>query len=188
MSPRYDFSSQRSFSPYPERVLPRGFQYPESYLEHAHEMLYPRQFPWWFIDAGTEVGELSWKTRLDRKINWRSLETIDPIPFARNGELAAYFDGKVHSGDPPVYVVHLPDSICIGRYDSFAAWLSKARAEGGIGDPPYDKVTSSPSNPAAAEQADGYSFCPNCFEANQPLKEYDEAIRCTKCGTLFNCG
>ena len=186
MSVPYDFSSQRSFTPYPNTILPKGFLYPEGYLEHSREMLYPMKFPWWFTDASAESGK-DWEFRFGKEgKDWASPKGINPIPFARNGELAAYFDGSDHSGDPSIYVVHLPDSVCIAHYDNFAAWLSSARKEGGVGDPPYDKVTSSPSYQAAVERSDGYYFCPNCYEPNWPVKEYDEAICCVNCKTLFN--
>ncbi len=185
MSVRYDFSRQRSFTPYPATLFPSGFRYPEAYLAHSKEMLYPMQFPWWFIDYA-EHGRMEWKMRTDRPIDWRTPEAVDPIPFARNGELAAYFDGENHSGDPPVFVVHLPDSVCIARHDNFDAWLAAAKKESGIGEPPYDKVEADPSYPVVADVSDGYYFCPNCYEASQLVHEYDTAILCNSCGTFFN--
>ncbi|MBY5967670.1 hypothetical protein [Halomonas denitrificans] len=186
MSIRYDFSSQRSFTPYSDSILPTGFRYPIKYLSLSREMLYPVQFLWWFNDSTTEVGELCWRMRLHRLIDWPLSEKVDPIPFARNGELAAYFDGNDHSGDPPVFVVHLPDSVCIDRYENFDAWLAAAKEEGGIGNPPYDKISAESSYPAAAEASDGYYFCPNCYEASVPLHTYDTAILCDSCGVFFN--
>ena len=183
---RYDFSAQRSFEPYPEDILPEGFQYPKGYLAHSREMLYPVQFPWWFDDSSKEAGASSWRMRSHWKIHRLSSEDIDPIPFARNGELAAFFDGKDHSGDPPVFVVHLPTSACVSRYDCFEAWLDAGKKESGIGEPPYDKVTADPAYPIAAEHSDEYYFCPNCYEPNHPIKEYDDAIRCVNCDIIFN--
>ena len=187
MSTRFDFSLQRLFTPYPRELLPVGFQYPKGYLEHSRAMLYPVQFRWWFIDASEEFGDFSWKMRSERPIDWSAYgKDIDPIPFARDGELSAYFDGKDHSGNPVVYVVHLPDNICIARYENFEAWLAAARKESGIGEPPYDKIKADPSYPVAADVSGEYYFCPNCYEASKPLHSYDTAILCDSCGTIFN--
>lgn len=188
MSRRYDFSAQRSFTPYPKEVLPEGFRYPQGYLEHSRDMLYPVQFPWGFIDHN-EHGLMEWEFRsFDQEKGEIAPREIDPIPFARNGELAAYFDGKDHSGDPPVFVVHLPDGVCIERFDNFDAWLQAGKEDGGIGDPPYDRVSATPSYLVAADVLDGYYICPNCYDANRPLRAYDTAILCPSCETYFNLG
>lgn len=54
-----------------------------------------------------------------------------------------------------------------------------------MGEPPYDKVEAGPSDPPAADREGAYYFCPECYEASEPLHDYDEAIRCPKCGTSF---
>lgn len=51
---------------------------------------------------------------------------------------------------------------------------------------PIDAVRRDDEFPVASDQSDGFYFCPVCFEANEPFHDYDEAIRCENCGTLFN--
>ncbi len=183
---KYIYKKQISFSIPPKNLLPKGFQYPEGYLTHSKTMGYPLQFLWDFIDH-EEHDFIEWKCRLNPKINgWSALANIDPIPFARNGDWAAHFDGNDHSGDPIVVVIDLGNKAHGYTHENFSDWLDDAKMKSGIGDPPYDKVRYSNAYPMEAEQSDGYHFCPNCFEANQPLKEYDQAIRCESCDTLFN--
>ncbi|WP_400083108.1 hypothetical protein [Yoonia sp. R78084] len=149
-------------------------------------MLYPLQFVWRFIDYD-EHGPMEWEFRLSRKSTGRSaLADIDPIPFARDGEWGAFFDGNDRSGNPPVVVVHYGDTSRSASYSDFVAWLAAAKSESGIGEPPYDRIEADPSYPVAADVSDGYFFCPNCYEANKPLHEYDTAILCESCGTFFN--
>lgn len=52
--------------------------------------------------------------------------------------------------------------------------------------PPFDAILSRSSYPIANDHSDEFYFCPNCFEANKPLHEYDEAIRCENCETMYN--
>lgn len=132
MSSKYEFKSQVSFTPFSEDILPRGFRYPESYLAHAAAMDYPRHFLWWFNDSSSGR-DLDWDFRLHwRSEGWSALADIDPIPFARNGDFAAYFDGNDHSGDPKVVVVDLGNKVYGREYANFDAWLDQAFRDSGM--------------------------------------------------------
>ncbi|MNP26003.1 hypothetical protein D3C76_1188330 [compost metagenome] len=54
---------QKAFRTYSTAQLPAGFKYPEKYLELAKSVDLPNDFVWWFYDASTEGGELSWRLR-----------------------------------------------------------------------------------------------------------------------------
>lgn len=123
---------KRTFQPYPNDMLPNGFQYPQGYLNHAKLTDYPNCFLWWFIDQD-EKGKRSWNLRNYRKSEgWKYLDDIDPIPFARNGDWAAYFDGNDHTGDPKIVVVDLGNKQNSYRLANFDAWLSHALKQSGL--------------------------------------------------------
>lgn len=107
-------------------MLPDGFRYPQAYLDHAKSYEYPRYFLWSFTDH-EKRGPIAWDNRLHWAANgWNALADIDPIPFARNGDFAAYFDGNDHSGDPKVVVVDLGNKVYGREYANFDAWLEQA--------------------------------------------------------------
>lgn len=132
MSIKYEYKPQTSFSPYPKEVLPEGFQYPDSYLAHAKATNYPKFFLWRFIDY-EEQGKIAWENRhYWQSEGWLYLDKIDPIPFARNGDFAAYFDGNDHSGDPKIIVIDLGNKVYGREYADFKAWLDQALKDSGL--------------------------------------------------------
>lgn len=117
---------QHSFQTYPNDMLPDGFQYPQAYLDQAKHTDFPSCFVWWFLDQD-ERGKRAWDLRTYCQVEgWRYLDDIDPIPFARNGDWEAYFDGKDHSGDPRVVVVDLGNKQNSYKLANFEAWLDHA--------------------------------------------------------------
>lgn len=98
-----------SFTPYPPEILPSGFRYPDKYLALSRGPGLPETLVWWFPDPNDESGQRGWRNRLHwQSQGWRYLDDIDPIPFARNEEWAAHFDGSDHSGAGTVLVSHTP--------------------------------------------------------------------------------
>lgn len=89
-------------------------------------MDYPKTFVWWFIDNDVH-GPMEWEFRLtDKNDGWDALADIDPIPFARDGDFAAFFDGNDRTGDPKVVVVDLGNEVYGREYANFDAWLERA--------------------------------------------------------------
>lgn len=132
MSIKYEKKPQTSFTPFSEDVLPAGFRYPGGYLSHAKAMSYPEYFLWWFTNV-EEHGQRAWDNRhLWQFEGWLYLDEIDPIPFARNGDWAAYFDGNDHSGDPKVVVVDLGNKRNSYKLANFDAWLDQALKDSGL--------------------------------------------------------
>lgn len=117
---------QKSFIPFPDELLPKGFKYPEHYraLSCSTETIIPDKqygFPWCFDDYGTTGAELSYEYRNQGKPDGFNL-----IPFANNGDWFAYFDGNDCSGNPKVFVfdeTDLPFHICCKDFDE---WLKDA--------------------------------------------------------------
>lgn len=133
MRKKLKFTPQKSFTPYPEDILPLGFRYPERYLQHATTINYPRHLVWGFSDSTLESGRLSWDLRHHWRDNgWIWLQEIDPIPFAKNGDWAAFFDGSDRSGDPKVVVVDLGNKEQGYELKNFGAWLEIALKDSGL--------------------------------------------------------
>ena len=132
MSIIYESTPQTSFTPYPKSILPEGFKYPRGYLAHAVKMEYSKYFQWWFVDY-QEHGPRAWDNRhYWQSEGWLYLDEIDPIPFARNGDWAAYFDGNDHTGDPRIVVVDLGNKLNSYKLHNFEAWLEKALTDSGL--------------------------------------------------------
>ena len=130
---KLDLTPQGSFTPFPAETLPDGFQYPKLYLQFATSIGFPTGLIWWFVSAQTPGGDLAWDNRLYwSSEGWRFLGEIDPIPFAKNGDWAAYFDGRDPSGDPAIVVADLGNRANAYRLDSFDAWLDRAREDSGL--------------------------------------------------------
>lgn len=131
MRKKLKFTPQKSFQPYPEDILPQGFRYPERYLQHAKAIDYPRHLMWGFYDSSSDGS--SWDLRYHwPEKGWVWLQGIDPIPFAQNGDWAAFFDGSDHSGDPKIVVVDLGNKEQGYELANFAAWLEVALKDSGI--------------------------------------------------------
>jgi len=132
MSIIYEPKPQKSFIPFAKDILPEGFKYPEGYLSHAKAMDYPVSFLWWFSDNTKKI-DSDWEFRLYwQSEGWLYLDEIDPIPFARDGDWAAYFNGNDHSGDPSIVVVDLGNKQNSYKLPNFDAWLDKALKDSGL--------------------------------------------------------
>lgn len=110
------------FSVYPSRLLPAGFTYPAAFLEIATSLAANSFYPWWFVEADSEVGRLFWKTRNG---DGRNL-----IPFAKTDELddIACFDGDDLSGDPRVLMITSTHDRSYS-FSSFSDWLRIAQRD-----------------------------------------------------------
>ncbi|WP_445570974.1 hypothetical protein [Pseudomonas sp. E102] len=113
---------QERFCTYSVDQLPAGFKYPSRYLDFAKSIGLPKDFSWWFDDASTEGGQLSWKLRGSYG-EWVGLEGRNLIPFAQLNDDAAFFDGDDLSGDPKVVVIDLGNKERVYELPSFEAWL-----------------------------------------------------------------
>ena len=116
---------QKSFKPYPQEMLPKGFKYPESYLKlsQSTESIIPDEelgFPWGFDNYGTEGAALSYEYRN------HDFPELNLVPFAHCCEWIAYFDGNDHSGNPRVFVVDLTDLSAHCWCKDFDEWLTDA--------------------------------------------------------------
>ena len=111
---------KESINVFPSDKLPEGFKYPEEYLialEKEREL-----YPWIFIDAMGEVGQLLYTIGMsDEKklISFASLENGD-------GD-AACFDGRDHSGNPRIIMLILDGSERKYGFENFSDWLEKAK-------------------------------------------------------------
>ena len=122
-----DLKPQKGFSPFSADLLPTGFKYPDRFLRLGAELKAYTRLAWWFEDAATPAGDFSWKMRHHwSSEGWKLLDTIDPIPFARKGDWAAYFDGNDHSGDPAVFVADLGNKAHTYKLRNFDEWFAQA--------------------------------------------------------------
>ncbi|WP_072490575.1 hypothetical protein [Granulibacter bethesdensis] len=120
-------------TPYPKEILPSGFSYPKNYLRFAEEVEVPDELIWWFPGEEFDHAAAEWEFRLVWKSKgWLYLDDIDPIPFARNGDWAAFFDGNDLSGDPKVVVVDLGNKENSYRLPNFDAWFDRALWDSGL--------------------------------------------------------
>ena len=124
---------REQFTPYSNERLPNGFRYPERYLRFAHGIGIPAGLIWGFPNDQYGHAANAWRMRLHWKSEgWKYLTDIDPIPFARNGDWAAFFDGNDHSGDPRVVVADLGNKSNSYRLANFDAWLDRALKDSGL--------------------------------------------------------
>ena len=113
--------------------MPAGFRYAESYLRFGHEVACPDMLIWWFPNEEFGHATRAWSNRHHwQSKGWLYLDDIDPIPFARNGDWAAYFDGNDRSGDPRVVVVDLGNKENSYKLENFDAWLTQALKDSGL--------------------------------------------------------
>lgn len=116
------------FRLYSPTMLPRAFRYPYKLQKFAQTGDYPALYPWWFVDAATEAGELFYETR---RHDGRNL-----VPFAKvddgRGDIAC-FDGDDETGNPEVLMLILDGSGRHYRYRDFEAWLSAALTDANRG-------------------------------------------------------
>ena len=123
----------RHVVPYPLEILPNGFLYPKSYLRFVDELEVPDRLIWGFPNQQYGQSERAWEVRLYwQSEGWLYLDEIDPIPFARNGDWAAFFDGNDHSGDPKVVVVDLGNKRNSYKLANFDAWYDEALKSSGL--------------------------------------------------------
>lgn len=122
-----------SSPPYSAGILPKGFHYPEGYLNLVQNAKKPERLIWDFPDDRYEFARGEWDSRLHwQSEGWLYLDEIDPIPFARNGDWAAFFDGNDHSGDPKVVVVDLGNKRNSYKLANFDAWFDEALKSSGL--------------------------------------------------------
>lgn len=120
-------------TPYLSEILPEGFIYPNSYLCFVDELEVPERLIWGFPDERYGQAARAWEVRLHwQSEGWLYLDEIDPIPFARNGDWAAFFDGNDHSGDPRVVVVDLGNKKNSYKLPNFDAWYDQALRDSGL--------------------------------------------------------
>lgn len=117
---------QKSFKPYPVEILPDRFIYPARYLQLANctkTVQSDEYFQWWFYEFGTQAAELAFTLRNE------DIEGFNLVPFAKNGDWLANFDGDDFSGDPKVIVVDLGDLPFYMTCENFTDWLAKAEQD-----------------------------------------------------------
>lgn len=121
-------NKQTAFNPYPQEMLPNGFQYPASYLELSKDTSVIKwdseyMFPWWFDDCQEDLAEIM-------NIYQELTALNNLIPFARNGDWAACFNANDTSGNPQVIVVDLGSPKYISYCKDFDEWLKTAEENG----------------------------------------------------------
>lgn len=120
-------------TPYPAEILPDGFIYPDSYLKFVDDLAVPDRLIWGFPGEKYGQSARAWEVRLHwQSEGWLYLDEIDPVPFARNGDWAAFFDGNDHSGDPRVVVVDLGNKKNSYKLPNFDAWYDRALRDSGL--------------------------------------------------------
>lgn len=80
-------------------------------------------FQWWFYEFGTQAAELAFTLRNN------DIEGFSLVPFAKNGDWLASFDGSDKSGNPKVIVfdlTYLPSLMICNNFDE---WLAKAEQD-----------------------------------------------------------
>lgn len=113
-----------AFHLYPQDKLPGGFLYPAAFEGFARTGDYPAIYPWWFVNAASEAGELFYSIR---RHDGRNL-----VPFAKvddDRDDIACFDGDDSSGNPEVLMLILDDSGRHYSFKDFEDWLSAARRD-----------------------------------------------------------
>jgi hypothetical protein len=112
------------FNLYRSDLLPDGFVYPEELQMFAQTGEYPAIYPWWFVDALSEAGQLFYQLR---QHDGRNL-----VPFAKvddgRGDIAC-FDGDDLSGNPRIAMLILDGSGRHYSYRDFDAWLGAAKLD-----------------------------------------------------------
>lgn len=114
----------KKFSLYPGEKLPSGFRYPEKLIQLSSSEAYPDIYPWWFIDANSEAGELSYSNI--------AAEGSCLVPFAKvddDRNDVACFDGADITGNPRVLMRVLDNSGRSYSYLDFDDWLKAAQAD-----------------------------------------------------------
>ncbi|STZ74834.1 Uncharacterised protein [Moraxella lacunata] len=122
-------NKQTSFNPYPQEMLPEGFKYPKSYLNLSKDTSTINwdsefMFPWWFEDYNPNKRNIAYELRNNK------IPNSNLIPFARNGDWAAYFNANDISGSPQVIVIDLGNPKYVSYCDNFDKWLEMAEQNG----------------------------------------------------------
>ncbi len=113
---------------YSEAMLPKGFRFPESYVEFISKDPFEDLDPWWFFYEYQDSADF-WLDYMKKQYPDRSL-----IPFAKYGasDDVACFDGADRTGDPKVFYIHTftsPGWEQRGTAANFSVWLERARQE-----------------------------------------------------------
>jgi len=114
---------------YEESMLPKGFRFPEAYVQLLRSTNIPDLLPWWFLGE-RKASALFWLSTLKEQYPARSL-----IPFAKRddlGDTLAAFDGSDSSGEPKVFCIHAytePGWEERGAWNSFQDWLKQATSD-----------------------------------------------------------
>ena len=114
----------KPFQLYSSDKLPTGFRYPELLVHFSSTGEFPEIYPWWFIDATSKAGELSYSNRLK--------DGPHLIPFAKvddDRNDIACFDGLDTTGDPKVLMRILDDSDRSYSYSNFEEWCKAAQVD-----------------------------------------------------------
>ena len=115
------------FQLYSRSKLPQDFQYPAKLKHFAQTGKYPAIYPWWFVDATTEAGELFYVTR---EFDGRNLVPFAKVDDGRND--IACFDGDDTSGNPEVLMLILDDSGRAYGFPDFEAWFVAATKDANV--------------------------------------------------------
>lgn len=106
-----------SFSVYDASILPEHFKYPSSYLAVSEgEGKTVDLGAWWFIDANSSFGTLSF--------DLREIDELNLIPFARHFDWEASFDGDDTTGDPEIYMFDLGNMSNRFKMKNFDEWFN----------------------------------------------------------------
>ncbi|MEY0665120.1 SMI1/KNR4 family protein [Providencia rettgeri] len=108
--------------------LPKGFQFPRTFLEIINQEVILDLDPWWFLCEFEKFAKY-WLLEMKNQYPTRKL-----IPFAKlsYSDDIVCFDGDDTSGDPKVFYVHAFASAGWedrGYTDNFTEWLKIARLE-----------------------------------------------------------
>lgn len=109
------------FNTYSVDKIPDGFSYPEEYLKIARDGSELNIYPWWFIDANSDMGDLSYSIR---SIDGRNLIPFAKVDDGRNN--LACFDGDDCSGNPKVHMLIIDGDIESYSFRDFSDWLNSA--------------------------------------------------------------
>ena len=124
---------QSVFKSYDPEILPEGFSYPQAYLDLEKTFRPLKYFMWWLLDSRSELGQLAWELRIHYKTKgWKYFSDTDPIPFARDGDWAAFFNGNDHSGNPAIVVADLGNKENSYKMANFEVWYDNALRDAGL--------------------------------------------------------
>lgn len=112
------------FDVFENKLLPSEFRYPFEYLKLSKGSADLDIYPWWFIDANTKAGELSYKVR---GFDGRNLIPFAKVDDGRNN--IACFDGDDLSGNPKVHMLIIDGDVESYSFSDFSGWLEQAKRD-----------------------------------------------------------